>query len=298
MSTPLAPPPMFTVFAPTYNRAHTLGRVYDSLVAQTLRDFEWLVVDDGSTDNTVALLQQWQAEGLLTLRFVVQPNGGKHRAYNRGVQEARGELFLALDSDDSCDPDTLMAMAKAWQAIPAGERDGFSGVTCLCRSDTGTVLEGGLPAEHLDGHPFTVLAQLGRTAEMWGFHRTEILRAHPFPDFPGERFCPEGLIWNRIALRYRSRFINRALRVYHDSADNLSSRATVLRQQSPRGTSIYYAEMMMLDLPLMLRLRAAANYWRFTQARWPLNTTPPRALLWSAALPGALLRLRDRLGAH
>lgn len=290
--------PLFTVFTPTYNRAHTLGRVHASLAAQTLRDFEWLVVDDGSTDNTAALLAQWQAEGAVRLRYVVQANGGKHRAFNRGVQEAAGQFFLTLDSDDSCDPETLQAMAEAWQAIAPAERGEFSGVSCLCRSEAGEVLEGGLPAAHIDGHPFAVLAQLGRTAEMWGFHRTAVLREHPFPDHPGERFCPEGLVWNRIARRYRSRFIDRALRVYHDTADNLSSRATALRHQSPKGTSQYYAEMMLLPLPMKLRLRAAVNYWRFTQEPWPLADPAPRALLWGCALPGRLLRLRDGMVAR
>ncbi|WP_422012293.1 glycosyltransferase family A protein [Roseateles sp.] len=286
---------MFTIFTPTFNRAHTLGRVYASLCAQTLQDFEWLVVDDGSTDNTANLLEAWKQQGLIQLRYSVQANGGKHRAFNRGVREAAGEFFLTLDSDDSCDPDTLLALNDTWKAIPAELRDDFSGVSCLCRSESGIVLEGALPHSHIDGHPFAVLAELGRTAEMWGFHRTEILKSHPFPEFQGERFCPEGLIWNRLARRYQSRFINRALRVYHDTKDNLSSRATFLRHQSPLGTSLYYAEMLLLPLPLILRLRAAMNYWRFTRTRWPLPTHPPRAILWASAVLGRLLRIRDSL---
>src|SRR5690242_19362698 len=97
-------PPLFTVFTPTYNRAHTIERVYRSLCTQNCRDFEWLVVDDGSTDGTEALIRQWQHEAEFPIRYFWQPNAGKHVAMNRGVAEASGSLFLTLDSDDACVP--------------------------------------------------------------------------------------------------------------------------------------------------------------------------------------------------
>src|SRR6476619_6982250 len=85
---------LFTVFTPTYNRARTLDRVYTSLKNQTFRDFEWIIVDDGSSDETSNLVQAWQQEAGFPVRYVYQPNLGKHVAFNRGVAEARGELFL------------------------------------------------------------------------------------------------------------------------------------------------------------------------------------------------------------
>ena len=91
---------LFTVFTPTFNRAHTLGRVYASLRAQTYTDFEWLIVDDGSTDGTEELVRGWMAEAPFPLRYLTQVHGHKKAAFNRGVREANGELFVALDSDD------------------------------------------------------------------------------------------------------------------------------------------------------------------------------------------------------
>src|ERR1700688_3150194 len=92
-----APDLLFTVFTPTYNRAKTLGRVYCSLCAQTVRNLEWLTVDDGSIDGTIYLVLEWSRTADFPIRYIRQTNQGKHVASNRGVAEARGELFITLD---------------------------------------------------------------------------------------------------------------------------------------------------------------------------------------------------------
>ena len=79
---------IFTVFTPTFNRAYTLPRVYESLKSQTFKNFEWLIVDDGSSDGTADLVKMWQNEGALTIRYFYQINRGKHIAINRGVSES------------------------------------------------------------------------------------------------------------------------------------------------------------------------------------------------------------------
>src|ERR1700736_1708087 len=93
--------PFFTVFTPTYNRAHTLHRVFNSLKAQSFRDFEWVLVDDGSTDNTEELAELWIKTADFPIRYFWQKNSGKHIAYNFGIREARGQMFAVLDSDDA-----------------------------------------------------------------------------------------------------------------------------------------------------------------------------------------------------
>ena len=91
---------MITVFTPTYNRAYIIENLYKSLQRQTFKDFEWLVIDDGSTDNTEELFASWTNEISFPVRYIKQQNGGKHRAINRGVKEANGELFFIVDCDD------------------------------------------------------------------------------------------------------------------------------------------------------------------------------------------------------
>lgn len=254
---------LFTVFTPTYNRAHTLGRVYRSLLNQTFESFEWLIVDDGSNDGTKEKVDEFIREKRISIRYFYQPNGGKHTAFNRGVKEARGELFLPFDSDDSCIPTALERFRAHWLQMTESQRQGFSGVTCLCVNEKGQIVGGILPAPILEGCPYEVTSKYRLNGEKWGFHRTEILRAYPFPEIEGERFVPESLVWNRIGRVYKIRFVNEALRCYFSSQDGLSTSMVDVRRKSPKGTLVYYLEVVDLPVRLRDRMRASVNIWRF-----------------------------------
>lgn len=142
--------PLFTVLTPTFNRAHTLDRVYHSLCAQTLADFEWIIVDDGSTDETENIVRNWQHQNLIVIRYFQQENLGKHIAFNHGVREGKGQFFLTLDSDDECKPFTLERLRSHWLAIVAAIRHRYSPVTCLCEGTKGNIVGSGYPADPLD----------------------------------------------------------------------------------------------------------------------------------------------------
>jgi len=291
--------PCFTVFTPTFNRAATLPDVYSSLLAQTFADFEWLVVDDGSTDSTERLIAEWQQEARLKIRYFRQPNAGKHAAFNRGVSEARGELFLALDSDDTLSAEALARFLQRWIEIPESSRPQFSGVTCQCIDGKGEIVGTSLPVDFIDGYAPEIVSSLRLRGERFGFHRTAILRLFPFPVFDGERFIPEGLVWNRIGRQYKIRFVADALRVYRDSSDGLSASMTRIRRRSPRGTTLYYVEAMDHAQSLRIRFRHAINAHRF--ALNPLSRDLIRPLwrknffLLSAAMPlGRMIGFFDR----
>ncbi len=207
--------PLFTVFTPTYNRAHTLHRVYESLAAQTLRDFEWLIVDDGSTDGTDDLVAQWTADASFPITYMRQENQGKHVAFNTGVRYARGELFLPLDSDDGCVPEALERFRHHWEAIPSVEREGFTAVTALCMDQSGKIVGDRFPNDVTDSDSLEIHYRYGVRGEKWGFHRTSVLREFPFPEDVKRQYIGESLLWTRIARCYRTRFVNEALRIYY-----------------------------------------------------------------------------------
>jgi glycosyltransferase involved in cell wall biosynthesis len=288
----------FTVFTPTFNRSELLARVYDSLRAQTFRDFEWLIVDDGSTDDTAGRVRAWQQDEPFPIRYFRQENQGKHRAYNRAIERANGELFTVLDSDDTIVPTALERLLHHWRSIPPGDRRQFSGVTCLCADPQGNVVGRPFPRDVLDCRHYEAEARFRAIGEKWGFHRTAILREFPFPEIAGERLCPDALVWNRIATKYHVRHVNEALRVYHPLANGLAAAWTPGLIRSPRLARLFYQEYLGLDVPLWWKCRRAVNYVRYSLHAGvrpaEIGSAAP-ALAAVAALPGWALYLSDRL---
>lgn len=215
--------PKFTVFTPAYNRAHTLDRVYNSLVSQTYRDFEWIVIDDGSKDNTAELVANWAKQADFSITYKYQENSGRHIAFNRAVEIAKGELFFVIDSDDAFLPNSIEIMLKAWSDIPEQFRNGFTGVVTRCQSEDGVPCTPAFSTNPLDTNALDLRFKHKVRGELWGFHRTSIMREYPFPEDTSLRYVPENLIWDDIARKYKIRCINDALRIYyHDSGNQLS----------------------------------------------------------------------------
>jgi glycosyltransferase involved in cell wall biosynthesis len=239
----------FTVFTPTHDRAHTLHRVRDSLAAQTYRDFEWLVVDDGSTDGTAALVGAWQQDAAFPIRYVVQPHGGKLAAMTKAVDLARGALFVTADSDDTFSPRALERFKHHWDAIPVVERDRFSAVTALVGDQQGRIVGTPFPRNPTDSNALEIRYRYGVKGEKWGFQRTEVLRAHPAPRIEGySGFIPESLIWNAIARRYKERYVNEVLRTYwRDQPGSLGSAARDPRAIAP-GALLGYEALLSQDV--------------------------------------------------
>jgi len=298
--------PSFTVFTPTYDRAHVLHRVRDSLAAQTFRDFEWLVVDDGSTDGTRDLVASWAREADFPIRYLWQENAGKAAATNRGVRAARGALFLMADSDDAFVPRAMERLLFHWEAIPAARRDGYVGVTGLCLDAEGRVVGERFPGDPLDSDALELDYRYGIHSEKWGFNRTSVMREFPFPTPPGVRHVPEDVVWKAIARRYRTRYVNEGLRIYFQDAGAQLTRASP-RQWVPLRD--YWARRLSEDQDYIAAapgrfFRLAANYARLCFLAGELRPseqlarvtgTAARALWAAAAAPGALLAARDRL---
>lgn len=295
-------PYRFTVFTATYNRVHTLLRVYDSLAAQTYRDFEWLVVDDGSTDDTARLIERWQQEAAFPIRYLRQANQGKHVATNRGVAEAEGELFLVLDSDDACVPQALERFARHWDAVP--DRARFSAVTALCMDQHGRLVGDTFPSDVLDSDPLELRYRYKVRGEKWGFQCTDILRRFPFPEDITRTYVPEDIVWNQIAREYRTRYVNERLRVYwvdepsmvHGQRAGKNAAGGQLQHLNALNTELAWFRFAPMQF-----LRSALHYSRFSfhlgddlgkQAR--RLGSPPARMLWALMLPfGWLVYLRD-----
>ena len=119
---------MLTVFTPSYNRANCLPRLYESIKAQSNKNFEWLIVDDCSVDETEIIVREWVNDGSIKIRYIYQENGGKARAFNNGVKNAEGELFFCVDSDDYLPNDAVELILDRWNKVDDAKIAGIIGL--------------------------------------------------------------------------------------------------------------------------------------------------------------------------
>jgi glycosyltransferase involved in cell wall biosynthesis len=292
----------FSVFTPTYNRAHTLDRVYRSLKAQTYRDFEWLIVDDGSTDGTRELVEGWAREADFPVRYEWQENRGKHFATNRGIELARGELFITADSDDEFPPEALETFRRVWESILAGERPGFAGAAGLCVDQHGRLVGDRFPESPLDSTHLERKYRYKVKGEKWGFVRTEVMREFPFV----ETAEMSGFRWSDIGRKYKTRFFNEVVRIYYvGEGGSLSSRDRKIRKPlmgALRNAGVLNDDLDWFHCDPVAFIKNAVHYGRFSLlAGWSLRDQRAKLkpglarLLWVLALPAAWLVSRRDL---
>ena len=229
-----------TVFTPTYNRAYILENLYRSLQRQTCTQFEWLVVDDGSSDNTGTLIETWQQENNpFPIRYHKQENGGKCRAINKGLELARGRLFLNVDSDDYLTDDAVEKILSWEDQLP--EDGNFCAVAGNLGTGPNETPNTPLPGDYFDGNAFDRYGVVeGERA--FAFY-TDIHRRYLYPDCPGEKFMTEAVTWNRMAHDgYRIRFYNDIIWIYEYKPDGLTQAGDRLFWENPQGTGIFFRE--------------------------------------------------------
>lgn len=254
---------MVTIFTPSFNRASFLPRVYESLCKQTSKDFEWLIVDDGSTDNTREVIYQIKAKHTVPfpIRYIYKQNGGKHTAINLGAKEAKGELFLILDSDDSLPADSVAYILSEYKEV--ANSGNLAGVCGLMAHHDGTLIGSGFPKDQLVANSLEQRYKYGVTGDLTEVWKTDVLREFPFPEISGERFCPEQLVWFRIARKYKLSCFNKII-YFRDYLDGgLTDNIVKVRMKSPIASTMCYAELNQYEIPIMQKLKAAINYWRF-----------------------------------
>jgi glycosyltransferase involved in cell wall biosynthesis len=255
--------PAFTVFTSTYNRAHTLDVPYESLRRQTFRDFEWVMVDDGSTDGTREKVAGWP------LRYEWRRNQGRNAAINRGVELARGELFVILDSDDELVPEALATWKRAWDGL--GDRDAYFGVMCHCR--TPERILGTPPAAPLVTNGLEYMLTRDIDYDMTSAVRTDVMRQHPFPAIADAPFVPEGLVWSRIMRRYRALVIPEVLEIKHYASDGFTANLASSYIRHAAGRYWYFVTNLNENGDAM---------WRWSKKRWLKDTVQLGRMMFHA----------------
>lgn len=279
---------LISVITPTHNRAALLPRLYESLCAQTCQDFEWIVVDDGSTDNTSEMFSAGEdMKPSPALVYIRKENGGKHTAVNRGVKEAKGQLVMIADDDDLLPPNAIETIKTEWDNLQsqASSREALNHVGGIAGLDinkqTGGVIGCGLSQEHILCNAMDIRYKYHVTGDLKEVFRTDVLREFPFPEIKGEKFCPEQLVWFRIAQKYSLYYINKPIYIAEYQPDGLTTSITRARMRSPRASMLTYVELTTYHVPFMVKVKAAINYWRFWYCRRTDTIVPPLACRWN-----------------
>ena len=261
---------MITIFTPAYNRAHTLPKLYESLLKQTSKEFEWVIVDDGSTDGTEELVSgfkefqkvssfKFQVSGAVPfeIRYFKQENGGKHTAINRGLELAQGELFFIVDSDDYLTPDAVETILHDWEKV----RDkNLCGISYLRGYSEDKVIgdqhtKDGEIANFVEMRYNRGIA--GDKAEVWV---TEIMKQYPYPKYEGERFFGES--WNFIQQSEEHDMLwrNKIIYLCEYLEGGLTQSGRALRIRCPRGGRDMSLIAMGPRFSMKVRLKNAMLY--------------------------------------
>lgn len=229
--------PVLTVFTPAYNRAHTIGRTYESLKGQGCKDFVWLIIDDGSTDHTEDLVRKWQREDCgFEIRYVYKENGGMHTAHNTAYENIDTELNTCIDSDDCMADGAVEKILRKWEEV----RDcGYAGIIGLDADMDGRIIgnvfPGGMSETTLAGYYAS-----GGSGDKKLVYRTDIIQRYPpYPVFEEEKYVALGYKYRLIDQDYKLAVLNETLVNVDYQADGSS--ATMWRQyvKNPRGFAFW-----------------------------------------------------------
>ena len=253
---------LLTIFTPTYNRATTILRTYESLCKQTCMDFEWLVVDDGSTDDTERLVTQWSKVSEFPIRYVKQENAGKYRAYNKGLDLARGEFFFCVDSDDWLPSNSVGIVSQYIDTLRQTET--LAGLVALKSYQDASII--GQPYKEPGKHSSLYHLELsGERGERSIVFKTEIAKLFPFPVETSEKFHGESIIYDRFHGRYEFLTINEVLTVCEYQSDGLTSNIRSLMAKNPAGYKLYFAQRINMAASFTERLGYIIRYNAFKQ---------------------------------
>ena len=285
---------MITILTPTFNRAHLLPRLFESLTHQTDFNFEWLVIDDGSTDGTSDLFAgNTFLSAPFSIRYYRQKNGGKHRALNTGVKQAKGNFIFIADSDDWLLPQSVAIVGQHTSAI--ADDNTFAGVAGLDVFDDERIVGTGLPQDIIDCNAMDIRYRYHVDGDLKEVFKTTVLQEFPFPEIQDEKFCPEQLVWFRIAQKYKLRYFNTPIYVAENQSNGITASIIRVRMLAPQATCMMYAEMLAYKIPFKEKIKAAINFWRF-KACAPsrvMITTLKGGWRW-CYLIGMLLHWRDK----
>lgn len=261
--------PKITIFTPTYNRGLLLTRLYNSLVNQTYKNFEWVIVDDGSTDDTRIVVEKFIKEDKIKIRYVYKENGGKHRAINKGIDLAAGEYFFIVDSDDFLPIDSLKIYNKYLFKVKDSKYAGLAGLKAY---NSNEIIGNTFNGNEIDIYNYE-RKKYGITGDKAEFYKTKILKKFKFPEFDNEKFLNESIVWNEIALNgYKLKFFNE-ITYYCEYLDSgLTSNINEHLKNSPEGLKMYINQLLNINkFNFIERIKLISFYYELVSDKYSIK---------------------------
>lgn len=252
--------PFLTIFTPTYNREKLLPCLYNSLCKQTDKDFCWLIIDDGSQDNTKNLVKQWVLDNQIAIQYVYQNNGGKHVAHNHAVELCETDLFFCVDSDDTLSDNAVSIIHSYWEKDKKSA-DKFMGY-CTKRGGESNYINANSPywpKENTLVMTFELGAKYhykGETALIW---ITKELKKYSFPVFPGERFVTEIVLYFQFKKPMKVK--NDIFYYFTYQPDGYTKSGFTLQIKNPIGTAIEKKVLNLFTDNFLTKLKGVIKYY-------------------------------------
>lgn len=245
-----------TVFTPTYNRKGELRKLYESLLHQTVRDFIWMIVDDGSTDGTEEVVQKWISESKVAIQYYFQENSGKMVAHNKGVLSCTTELFVCVDSDDYLADNAIELILKHYETICNDES--LCGIVAY-RSNSINSFPDGIECSTLSD-----LYRKGFKGETTLVFKTSVLKHYLFPVIKGEKFITEGYVYDQIDDSYKYLVLRETLVIARYQEDGYTRNIINIQYHNPKGYVLYYRQSLLRSKGFIEKTRNMVQYISFS----------------------------------
>lgn len=235
---------LLTVFTPTYNRAYTIHKCYESLKRQQCKDFEWLIIDDGSSDNTRELIEKWIKEtSEFKIRYIYQENQGMHGAHNTAYENITTELNICIDSDDYMPDDAVKKIKETWEKVRNNKR--ISGLIGLDAYESGEIIGDRLPEEVEIDTLFDLTYKKKITGDKKLVYRSELTKKYPYPIYEKEKYVGLAYKYYKLDQEYQLAIINEVLCIVEYMQDGSSLNMFKQYINNPKGFSFYRKENML-----------------------------------------------------
>lgn len=278
-----------TIFTPAYNRAHLLPRLYESLKKQTSQDFIWLVVDDGSADDTRQLMNSYITEGILDIQYIFQENQGMHGAHNTAYENIKTELNTCIDSDDFMPDDAVEIILNKWKTISTEDKLKYSGIVGLDADMNGRIIGSKFTTETTTLEDFYLN---GGSGDKKLVYRTEVMNKYPpYPLFQGEKYVGLGYKYLLADQEYQLITINEVLIIVDYQEGGSSNNMFRQYYKNPKGFSFIRKHAMVLSKSRKRRFQEAVHYVssNLIIRNGKFIQESPKKLLTILALPGGIL---------